>query len=61
MRRKREMVEIAFLCDQCGKPQPKDEEKSNANWSVYPAGAKCECGGTFRMVVGEQKKETKND
>ena len=52
MRRKRDMVKIEFRCDKCGKPQPRNEAESNANWSVYPANVQCECGGTFRMVVG---------
>ncbi len=40
---------IEFKCDKCGKPQPKNEAKSNHNWNVYEHNQKCECGGTFKM------------
>jgi len=49
--RKQTKIEIRFKCNQCGKDQPKDEKQSNQNWSVYPVDAKCECGGTFKIVV----------
>jgi hypothetical protein len=49
--RKRKQIDIKFKCNKCGKDQPKDEEQSNENWSVYPADAKCECGGIFEVVV----------
>lgn len=45
-------------CEKCGKPQPKNEEKSNKNWAVFDTNATCECGGKFitEFVVEEKKK-----
>ena len=40
-----------MLCRQCKKPQAKDPEKSNQNWSVFPTGAKCECGSEFVLHI----------
>lgn len=42
-------------CDKCGKPQPKDESKSNGNWDVYKTNQTCECGGKFVTYVNGQK------
>ena len=42
---------IEFKCEKCGKPQPKDESKSNKNWVVFNCNETCECGGKFVMYV----------
>lgn len=42
-------------CDKCGKPQPKNKDKSNHNWSVFDCNAKCECGGNFVMFIDGKK------
>ena len=42
---------IEFKCKKCGKPQPKNEEKSNENWKVYDSNKKCDCGGDFIMFM----------
>jgi hypothetical protein len=52
-------IDLRFECDKCGKPQPRDESQSNQNWEVFRAGEQCECGGTFKMVVGENQTEAK--
>ena len=45
-------------CNKCGKPQQRDEEKSNANWSAYNFNQKCDCGGEFVMFFdGEPLEE----
>lgn len=31
-------LKIESKCEKCGKPQPKDESKSNENWSVLIVG-----------------------
>lgn len=46
---------IEFKCEKCGKPQPRDEKKSNGNWDVFPCNQKCECGGKFVMYMNGQK------
>lgn len=28
-------------CVKCGKPQPKNENKSNKNWNVFDCNVKC--------------------
>ena len=46
---------IEFKCENCGKPQQKNEEQSNKNWSVFDCKQKCECGGKFAMYINGQK------
>jgi hypothetical protein len=48
---KKPKLEIKSKCNKCGKPQPIDKKESNENWKVYKANQKCECGGTFEMVL----------
>jgi hypothetical protein len=48
---KRKQLAIVFACDRCGKQQPKNKAKSSANWAVYDAGQRCECGGAFSPKV----------
>ena len=43
---------IEFKCNKCGKPQPKNVEKSNENWNVFDCNKKCDCGGKFVMFFG---------
>ena len=42
-------LKIEFKCNKCGKPQPKNAEKSNENWNVFDCNEKCDCGGKFVM------------
>ena len=49
------MPKIEFKCDKCGKPQPKNKEKSNHNWNAYDCNQKCECGGMFKMCFDDRK------
>ena len=42
---------IEFKCEKCGKPQPKNKEKSNKNWSVFDSKKECACGGKFQMYI----------
>ena len=52
--KKRKGINIASVCNKCGKPQPKNEKQSNENWDVYDCNVKCECGGDFvTKWVGE--------
>lgn len=44
---------IIIACELCGKPQPKDESRSNENWNVYDTKAVCECGGKFKIMLRE--------
>jgi predicted RNA-binding Zn-ribbon protein involved in translation (DUF1610 family) len=44
-----------FKCENCGKPQPINKEKTNKNWKVYDCNQKCECGGKFVMYIGGQR------
>ena len=46
---------IEFKCENCGKPQQKNEKQSNKNWSVFDCKQKCECGGKFVMYMNGQK------
>lgn len=46
---------IAFKCEKCGKPQSKDEAKSNKKWAVFNCGETCECGGKFAMYIDGKK------
>ena len=38
-------------CEKCGRPQPKDEKRSNKNFDVFNNNEKCECGGNFVMFI----------
>ena len=38
-------------CIKCGKPQQKNEEKSNENWNAYDANARCDCGGEYVVHI----------
>jgi hypothetical protein len=38
---------IGFICDKCGKDMPKDEEKSDENWTVVSPD--CPCGGKSKL------------
>lgn len=40
---------VICVCDTCGKDMPKDEEKSNVNWTVYKN--VCECGGKSTLKL----------
>lgn len=42
---------VEMKCERCGKPQPKDENKSNENWNVFDCKAVCSCGGKFQMFI----------
>lgn len=42
-------------CEKCGKPQPRNEERSNKNWAVYDCNQMCECGGKFVTYMNGQK------
>lgn len=42
---------IEFKCEKCGKPQEKDKQKSNNNFSVFNTKEKCNCGGEFKMYM----------
>lgn len=46
---------IEFKCENCGKPQQKNEQQSNKNWAVFDCKQKCECGGKFVMYMDGQK------
>lgn len=46
---------MEFKCENCGKPQPKNEKESNENWNVYDRNQKCECGGKFIMYLDGEK------
>jgi len=46
---------MELKCENCGKPQPTNKEKSTANWSVFDCNAKCECGGKYVMHIDGQK------
>lgn len=48
---------IIRACEKCGKPQKKDESKSNNNWNVYDTQKKCECGGNFQFMLKEKQEE----
>ena len=54
-RKRKSLPEISFVCDVCGKPQPKDESRSTENWSVFPANTTCECGGKFMMTLKDER------
>lgn len=42
-------MKIVRACKLCGKPQKKDEKRSNENWNVY-GNEKCKCGGSFTYM-----------
>ena len=42
---------LIFKCNECGKPQPKNEEQSNESWEVFDTNVKCECGGAFESEL----------
>lgn len=42
-----------MVCENCGKQQKPNFEKSNSNWNVYDCNQKCECGGKFVMKFGD--------
>lgn len=46
---------MEMKCEKCGKPQAKDENKSNKNWSVFDYKQSCQCGGKFVMYIDGQK------
>lgn len=48
-------VKMEMRCEKCGKPQPKDKERSNKSWSVFDTKAVCECGGKYCMYIDGQK------
>lgn len=48
-------LKIEHKCEKCGKPQPRNEEKSNENWDVYDCNKTCECGGKFITYMNGQK------
>jgi hypothetical protein len=50
MARKKKTL-MDFRCENCGKPQPIDETKSNENWQIYDCHAVCECGGKFVLHI----------
>lgn len=52
-RKKKNQMEM--LCENCKKPQPKDESQSNENWSVFSNGTLCECGGKFVLHMDGEK------
>ena len=45
--KKRKSVKMLNVCNECGKLQPKNQEKSNENFDVYDCNVKCDCGGDF--------------
>lgn len=52
---KKQALKMEFKCENCGKSQPKNNEKSNENWNVYDRNQKCECGGKFIAYVNGQR------
>lgn len=48
-------VKMEMKCEKCGRPQKKDEKRSNENWSAYETKAVCECGRKYVMYVNGQK------
>lgn len=48
-------LKIEHKCEKCGKPQQRNEEKSNENWDVYDRNQTCECGGKFVTYMNGQK------
>jgi predicted RNA-binding Zn-ribbon protein involved in translation (DUF1610 family) len=42
---------VEFKCNKCGKAQPRNDEKSNKNWSVFDCKQVCECGGKFVVWI----------
>nr|WP_288830733.1 hypothetical protein [uncultured Clostridium sp.] len=54
---RKQMVEVSFRCEKCGKPQGADKEKSTDNFEVFNCHKRCECGGKFVMYLGNEKAE----
>lgn len=52
---------IIIACELCGKPQPKDESRSNENWNVYDTKAVCECGGKFKIMLREDAERLRHE
>ena len=46
---------INIVCKECGKPQKKNQEKSNSNWDYFDGNVLCECGGEFEVKIVELK------
>lgn len=46
---------MEMLCENCEKPQQKDDTKSNENWQVFNCSDRCECGGKFTMYIDGKK------
>lgn len=46
---------MEMKCEKCGKPQPKDDSKSNENWNAFRTGQRCECGGEYKMYIDGKK------
>lgn len=44
---------ITYICEECGKDIPLDEEQSTDDWKVYPS--KCECGGESTIKLPEEE------
>ena len=53
---KKQSLSLVFVCEDCGKPQPRNEAKSVPNWDVFDAGQRCECGGKFVLRINEVPK-----
>ncbi len=51
----RKKTKFEIKCEKCGKPQPKNENTSNENWSVFDCNVKCECGGKFATYIDGKK------
>lgn len=52
---------IIIAYELCGKPQPKDESRSNENWNVYDAKVVCECGGKFKIMSRKDAEKLRNE
>lgn len=46
---------MEMKCEKCGKPQTKDESKSNENWNAFRTVQRCECGGKYKMYIDGKK------
>lgn len=42
---------MMFRCEQCNKEFKGNKDKSNKDFIVCTKDDKCECGGTFKLVV----------
>lgn len=52
-RKKKNQMEM--LCENCKKPQQKDETQSTVNWQVFNSSDRCECGGKFVLHMDGEK------